>query len=104
MPLDVERLLQRAPQPLGHADRIAGVGDVVEEDGELVAGESRQREAGLLWRHGIGAAQARLQALRHGDEQAIGGQRPQAVADHPEPIEPEHEQRKRHSPGAVRCA
>ena len=48
MPFDVERLLQRQPQPLRHPDRVAGVGDVVEEDGELVASEARQRGVVLM--------------------------------------------------------
>ena len=104
MSLDVERLLQRRSQPFGHPDRVARVGDVLEQDGELVAAEARQREPVPSRVDGIGGAQARLQPTGDGDQQAIRGQRPQAVVHDLEAVEAEDEQRKRVVAAPLACA
>ena len=40
VPFDIEGLLECAPQPLRHADRIADLGNIVNQHRELVAGDS----------------------------------------------------------------
>ena len=60
--------------------------------------------AGVVGRDDVGDAQARLQPLRDRDQQPVRHQRPEAVADVLEPVEAEHEQRKRVLGAPLHCA
>ena len=91
MAVDLERRVERAAQALGDGDGIGRVGDVVDQHVELIAAMARQRQAGLGAGGHVGGAQARLQAPRHGHEQAIGRRGAEAVVDDAEAVEREHE-------------
>ena len=95
MPVHLERLLERAAKPLGHAHRVARILDVVQQDVELVSAEPRQRRGRFVTGDRVGRPQARLKPSRDRHQQAIGGERPEAVADHIEPVEAEGEKRER---------
>ena len=89
MPVHLERLLERPAQPLRDAHRIARVLDVVQQHVELVSPEPRQRRGRFVTRDGVGGPQTRLKPPRDRHQETIGGERPQAVADHIEPVEAE---------------
>ena len=85
---------QRRPQALGHPDGVAGVGDVLQQDRELVAAEARQRDPALVRHAGGPARTGRLQPAGDRHQQAVGRQRAEAVVDRLEAIEAEDEDRK----------
>ena len=95
MPVHLERLLERDAQPLGDAHRIARVLDVVQQHVELVSTEPRQRRGRFVTRDGVGGPQARLKPSRDRHQQAIGGERPETVADHIEPVEAKSQEGER---------
>ena len=70
---------------LGHSRRIRAGADVVEQDGELVATDARERIAG---------AQAVLEPARGRDQELVAGLVPEAVIDRLETIEVEVENRE----------
>ena len=94
VPFDDERFLQRLAQPFRDTHRIARVIDVVEQHGEFVAAEPRERESVAAVRHGIVRAQTRLEAVRDFDQQSIRQGQPEAVIHRLEAIEPENHERK----------
>ena len=71
--------------PLGDAGGVRLAVDVVEQHGELVAAQARQRVAG---------PQAALQPARGADQQLVAGLVSEAVVDRLEPIEVEVEHRE----------
>ena len=87
---DVERLRDPTEDPLGHLDRAVHVADLVEEDGELVAGQPAR---GVARPDGVG------QPARDLDEEPIARAVTQRVVDRLEVVEVE-EQDRRHRPVA----
>ena len=94
MPVDLERLLERAPQPLGDAHRIARIPDVVQQHVELVAAEPRQREPGSS--RATASVGRRLDCSRRATATSSRSavSRPRLSLDHVEPVEAEDEQRE----------
>ena len=58
---------------------VMHVGEIIEENGKLIASQARHRISLLIARHGICGAQTQLQSLRHGNQQLITDEGPQAV-------------------------
>ncbi len=87
---DRHRLSQLLVQPVGHLDGLL-LARGVEQHGELVAAEPRQRVAGA---HGRG------EALGHGPQQLVAGVVAQAVVHLLEAVEV-HEQHRQRRPGAL---
>jgi hypothetical protein len=77
-----ERGGQAGGHPLGQADRVALVGQVGAEHGELVAAEARE---------GVARAQDAAQPPGHGDQQPVDGVVAEPLAHLPEPVQVEHE-------------
>jgi len=74
--------LQRGGDPLGDADRLAGVAQVLEQHGELVAAEAGD---------GVGRADAGAEPAGDGDEELVADLVAEAVVDDLEPVEVEEE-------------
>ena len=77
-----DRVAQLGEDPVGDADRVARVLHVRQEDPELVAGQARERVVG---------ADALLQQLGEGDQQAVADRVAEAVVDVLEAVEVEAE-------------
>ncbi len=101
--LDVERLRQRRSEPVRHPDRVARVGDVLQEDRELVGSQASQRGTGLhpdtaavlgtpgLMCDRIRGAETRLQPTGDRDEQTVRRQPSETVVHRLEAVETESE-------------
>ena len=94
MLFDDERFLQTFAQPLGDANGIRGIVDIVQQHRELVTTQPRECESVASMGHGVVGSQARLQTMRDFDEQAIGDGVPEAVVHRLESIETENDQRE----------
>ena len=70
-------------QPLGHAHRVAGIGDVVEQHVNSSPPGAPACTPGSSRVDDVGGAQARLQPPRHRDQQAVGRERAEAVVHDP---------------------
>ena len=79
-----DRSRDRLGQPFGH--QLGGLlaGDVVAQDGELVAAEAGDD---------VGRAHGRAQPVGHRDQQAVAGGVAEAVVHHLEPVEVEEQHR-----------
>ena len=84
--VDAERVLQRRLDPLGHRDRVTHVGNVLEQDRELVSTESRDRVLGPY---------AGLDPLGHRRQQPVAGVVTVGVVDRLEVVEVEEQHRDR---------
>jgi hypothetical protein len=94
-PADADRCRQRPLDPLGHARRVARVGDALEEQRELVAAEPGYH---------VAAADALLEPAGDRDEQLVAGVMADAVVHHLEVVEVDEEHGKelgRVAPGAL---
>jgi len=69
---------------LGHGDRVGDVGDVLQQDGELVAAQARG---------GVRAAQAAPDALGHGHQQRVAGRMAERVVDRLEAVQVDEQHR-----------
>ena len=83
-PSNVERLLEAVDDPLGQRRGLHQLRTAFGQHGELVATQARQGDAGV--EHGT-------QALGHRLEQLVTDRVPEAVVDHLEVIQIDHQQR-----------
>ena len=79
---DAERLGQRGEHALGDDRRLARVGDVLEQHGELVAAHARD---------GVARAQRRVEPQRDGLQQLVAGLVAERVVDDLEAVEVEEQ-------------
>ena len=79
-----ERTRERSRDPLRGVDRVALGGDVLEQDSELIAPESRHR---------VAPAQRMLEARRRGRQQLVSDVMAEAVVDQLEVVEVEEQDR-----------
>ena len=97
VPAHNQRVGELLVDPIGDADGVRLGGDVVEQDGELVAAQPRQR---------VARPQAALQPPRGADQQLVAGLVSQAVVDRLEAIEIEVQHREQriaqHPPRAMK--
>ncbi len=82
--VDRRRRRHRVEQLAGDQSGVLGLGQVLDQDRELVAAEAR---------HGVGLAQAAAETLGHDRQQAIAGQMPEAIVDRLEAVEVEDHDR-----------
>ena len=91
--VDNEGFVERVEHALRHVGRVLGTADVLDDDGELVATQARQRvRLGALVRHRIDVAQALRERTPHMLEQAVADLVPEIVVDHLEAVEVEEHQ------------
>jgi len=86
--IELERGRQLLGDPLRHANGVPDLRDLLEQDGELVATETRR---------GVLGPQTSLYAFGRFDEQLVSGLVPQAVVDHLKIVQVE----KKHRRGAL---
>ena len=91
LPVTTNGVAQRRLDSFGDRDRVAHVGDVLQQHGELVAAEARDRVLG---------PHARLHALSDGDQQPVAGVVTEAVVDRLELVQVEEQDGDR-GPAAV---
>ena len=77
-----DRPQQRAAHALGHAQEVAALGHVVDEDAELLAAQVRER---------VLRAHARDQPARHRGEELVAGQMPESGLHRREAVQVEQE-------------
>ena len=78
---------------LGHAQRVADMLDVIEQDGEFVSAQPRDRMVRPESRDHVARPQAALQPPRDRDQQPISNNVPEAVVDQLEAIQIEEQHR-----------
>ena len=80
--------------PFSHADGVARMLDILEQDRELVAAETGNRHFGVHAADGVDCSDAAFQPTGNCGEEAISGFMPKAIVHELEPIQIHKENRR----------